>query len=109
MSYIQVFVLENKSLGNSSINGVSVTHFDNLYAEVPNGNITLEEIQEDNGIILDLVERNIGTETHKHFIPRLESLEGKHLMAGGCFITTPDSRFSRAYGKQPIALHDRVE
>ncbi|ELP5898601.1 hypothetical protein QTV49_000475 [Vibrio vulnificus] len=109
MSYIKVFVLENKSFGNSSNNGVSVTHFNNLYAEVSNGNVTLEEVQEDNGVILDLVERNIGTETHKHFTPRLESLKGKHLMAGGCFITTPDSRFSRAYGKQPIALHDRVE
>lgn len=30
-------------------------------------------------------------------------------MAGGTYLSCSDSRFSRAYGYQPVALHDRVE
>ena len=88
MPYIRVSVLENKSHGNSSRNGVSETHFNNLYVEVPDGNITFEEIQQSNGVILTLIERPIGYEIYKSFIPALESIKGKHLMFGGCFIST---------------------
>lgn len=109
MSYIKVCVLENKTFGNCSNNGVSVTDYNNLYAEVEGGNISLEEVQECNGITLKLVERNINNKIIKHFEPQLESLAGKWTMSGGCFITTSDSRFSRTYGNQPIALHDRIE
>ena len=41
-----------------------------------------------------------------YFKPR--SIKG-HSMAGGNFVYTSDSRFSRTYSNQPVRVHDRVE
>ncbi|MCY9865067.1 hypothetical protein OTK49_21345 [Vibrio coralliirubri] len=109
MNYIPVHVLENKSLGNSSNNGVSVTNFNNLFAQVEGGNLSLEDVQNRGGIILELVERKIGANNYKHFAPKTPELEGRWTMFGGCFISASDSRFSKTYGNYPLALHDRVE
>lgn len=109
MGYINVCVLQNKSIGNCSNNGVSETHFDELYVEVAESDITLEQVEARGGIVLELIERNIGADTHKHFEPQLKSIAREMLMAGGCFIYSPDSRYRRQYGNYPLALHDRVE
>lgn len=109
MSYIQAYVLENKSIGNCSNHGVSVTNYNNLYVQVEGGNLSLEDVQSRGGIILELVERNIGENKYKHFEPKTPELAGRWTMFGGCFITTSDSRFSKTYGSYPLPLHDRVE
>lgn len=48
--------------------------------------------------------------------PLAEHERGEWLMAGGCYVTTSDSRFSEAVQRMsgyqfgfPVALHDRIE
>ena len=109
MKYLPVSVLSTKSdgmAGNDSTNGgVSSTHYDKLCVPVEDGYLTLDDVTERGYIILELQKPAIAGAPGQ-FVPKGESA---WTMFGGNYITTSDSRFRKAYGWSPIAIHDRVE
>ena len=60
----------------------------------------------DNEDYLVLVKRQLSDGEYLHAVPKSLLNSGKHVMFGGNFITTSDSRFPSKY---PIPVHDRVE
>ena len=85
--------------------GVSKTHPGKLCVPCEDGYLSAEDVEERGYIILELEKSAVGG-APGHFVPKGETA---WTMFGGNYITTSDSRFRRAYGWSPIALHDRVE
>ena len=44
-----------------------------------------------------------------NFVPRALVGTARHTMFGGNFVHSSDARFIEWYGRQPVAVHDRVE
>jgi len=110
MKYLPVTVLTQAPGGmfdNSDCTngGVSKTHSQDLVVPCEDGFLTLEDVTERGLVILEL-EKSAVAGAPGHFVPKGETAQ---TMFGGNYITTSDSRFRRAYGWSPIALHDRVE
>jgi len=100
--YLLVFVYRN-NLGDCTNNGVTSPKFNNtLVVPCEDGNITEEDVAKGGYVVLEP-----GTAGGAlHFKPRGTK---KWTMAGGNFVHTSDSRFSNAYGRQPVSVHDRIE
>ena len=88
-----------------TLNGVSSCN-DVLYMAHPNGNVSLEQIAERGGVIVEVITRNIGSEEYKHLAP--VKARGSWTMMGGNYATSSDSRFSDI-SRYPLAIHDRIE
>lgn len=102
MRYLPVTVY-NPTHGNCSANGITETHKTKLVVPCRDGHITQESVDEFGYIVLELKEKVKG---YVHFAQKNDT---RWLMAGGAFVYTSDSRFSRAYGNYPIPVHDRHE
>ena len=100
--YLPVTVY-NPTHGNCSNNGVTVTHANKLVVPCPDGHVTQEDVDNNGYIVLDIEHKMQG---HTCFKPRSDK---RWLMAGGAFVYTSDSRFSRHYANHPISVHDRYE
>lgn len=88
---------------DSSNNGISSPKRDlKLFVEAPRGNWSESEIEGMGGRILELNSIN-GSEFFK------ERGENRHVMNGGNFAFSSDSRFVEKYGDRPIRIHDRAE
>ncbi len=109
MKYLPVSVLATRSDGmcggDSSNGGVSATHYDKLVVPCEDGYLSLDDVTERGYVILEL-QAPLVQGAPGSFVPQGEEA---HTMFGGNYVTTSDSRFRRAYGWSPIALHDRVE
>lgn len=105
MNYLPVNVLRNTDMSDCSLNGVTAT--DHYYLVVPceDGHVSESDIDnmERDVVVLEFGEI-LGS---PHFKPQTNGQH--HSMFGGNFVHTSDSRFSRKYGNQPIAVHDRFE
>lgn len=99
--YLPVSVYRSAG-SDCSLNGVTAT--DDLYLVVPcpDGHITEEDVATRSYVVL--VPSSKGGQAN--FVP--EGVEGWSMM-GGNFVYSCDSRFSRAYGHAPVAVHDRFE
>jgi len=103
---LRVGILENKSIGNCSNNGISsqvaslILIPNDVCPEVP-------EISEgEKPILVEIEKRVIGGKDYFTAVPCDLKDSGKWYMFGGTYITTSDSRFPFNH---PIPLHDRVE
>ncbi|MEW9080967.1 hypothetical protein [Terrisporobacter glycolicus] len=97
-----VGILEDKSLGNCSNNGIS--KFYKKVLLVGDGVPKIFEESEDYPTV-KLVKRMIGAKMYLHCEP-INKPTGRGWMASGVFVHSCDSRFPNDY---PIALHDRQE
>lgn len=107
MKYLPVSVYRDGSGYDCSMNGVTA-RFDRLYVPVKDGFLTREAIEakgEGNRILA------AKEPAFSDCPPRLypETISPSRTMFGGNFVYTSDSRFRRAYGWAPVAVHDRVE
>ena len=102
MNYLPVNVYTNNAFSDSSNGGVTARMPERLVVPCEDGHISEEDVEKrgytvlEPGVILNTL----------HVKPR--GLKG-HSMFGGNFIYTSDSRFGKAYGRHPIAVHDRQE
>ncbi len=112
MKYLDVSVLTTPAVPGSwnegidcTAGGVTATHAQKLVVPCEDGYLTLEDVTERGYKILEL-QKSLVQGAPGHFTP-----EGvtRHTMFGGNYVTTSDSRFRRAYGWSPIAVHDRIE
>ena len=88
-----------------SLGGVTSNDTYSLYVPVTDGHITLDDIENDRRPSVILIPGERGG--CKNFKPEID--DNSHSMFGGNFVYTSDSRFSRAYGHAPVAVHDRFE
>ena len=106
MKAISLEVFRN-SLGDCSNGGIS-SRYSEVLIECKDGYIEIDENNLPENFC-KVVERDLGFETYLHIEPYNSPDKGCiGWMAGGCFCSTSDSRFSRI-SKYPLALHDRQE
>lgn len=121
---LTVSIFENKAHGNCSAGGVSATHssltivgvIDRTRDRASTEVIPLPKESQvfaprEDAPAAVLVKRSImdGTRPTLHVEPLVHSRQG-HVMAGGAFVSTTDSRFSKMIGFYgAVPLHDRVE
>ena len=101
-----VYILKNKGLGDCSNGGISSKH-DEALLVFENGEAGIFEESDDRPTI-KLVKRMIWGEEYVHVEP-IDNKKGGGFMAGGCFVTSSDSRFSEFANRYPVSLHDRQE
>lgn len=107
MNYLRVDVFGNVSYPcDASNNGISVTHKDKLVVPCADGNLSEEDVARAGYVIVELHQVVTAEGLFFHFRQRGVRQQP---MRGGTYIWTSDSRFSRAYGRHPIPLHDRFE
>ena len=99
MNYLPVTVLTEGGY-DCSCNGVTVTHAKKLVVPCEDGHLSEEDVEKRGYVVLELgvILKSI------HF-----KQPGKRGMFGGNFVWSSDSRFGKAYGRQPIHVHDRHE
>jgi len=99
MQYLPVNVLKHGEY-DCSCNGVTVTHASKLVVPCEDGHISEEDVEKRGYVVLELgvIRDSI------HF-----KVPGQRGMFGGNFVHSGDSRFGKAYGRQPIHVHDRIE
>ena len=102
MNYLPVSVY--RTAGTDCTNRGVTSNDDNyLVVPCPNGHIKEEDVKTRGYVKLE-----VGTAGGvAHFKP--ENVIPGSNMAGGNFVYSCDSRFSRAYGHAPVSVHDRVE
>jgi len=108
MNYLTVYVLRDDSDHDCTANGVTSIKNKGRYTFfVPceDGNYTLDDINNHSGEAVILVPGEKGGAIN--FSP--EGTENVWTMFGGNFVYSGDSRFGRAYGRQPVHVHDRIE
>lgn len=91
-----------------SNHGISEKYDEILYA-CPDG---CEELDTDDlpENFCELVKRELFGEPHWYFAPYHLIKAGRWVMAGGTFVSSPDTRFREITNSwNPIPLHDRVE
>ncbi|RLD77627.1 MAG: hypothetical protein DRJ15_13150 [Bacteroidetes bacterium] len=101
MQYLPVNVLKHGDYDCSN-NGITVTHSKKLVVPCEGGHITEEDIEKRGYIVLQL--GTMGRSMHFR-----QAGPKNHSMFGGNFVHSGDSRFGKAYGRQPIHVHDRIE
>ena len=99
--YLPVSVYRSAG-ADCSLNGVTSNDYNYLVVPCADGHVTEENVAERGYIVLVPGEK--GGEAN--FVPA--GAEGWSMM-GGNFVYSCDSRFSRAYGHAPVAVHDRFE
>jgi hypothetical protein len=109
MNYLPVNVYGVQSdstflCGDSSNCGVTLTHRDKLVVPHVRGQYTEQDVKERGMVILELMEPAFPG-CPPRFKP--QGIAG-HAMFGGRYVMG-DSRFTEAYSKQPVQVHDRVE
>lgn len=93
--------------GDSSNGGIS-SRYSEVLIECEDGYIEVDENNPPENFCV-VVKRHLFGETFMHIEPYKETDKGcVGWMAGGCFCSTPDSRFSRI-SRYPLSLHDRQE
>ena len=103
MNYLSVRVLRGDC--DTTNGGISSDRSLNLAVPCVDGNITEEDLNDGYYTLLE---------------PEYAPIEGypvrfkkagddRWLMFGGNFVYSSDSRFARAYGNSPLAVHDRFE
>ena len=105
MRYLPVNVYTNNSFGDCTNNGVTFTDPDKLVVPCEDGFLSDTDVDE-RGYIVLLPDEKGGV---RNFVPETEQYHNKWTMMGGNFVYSSDSRFSRAYGHAPVAVHDRIE
>ena len=100
--YLPVTVY-NPTFGNCSNKGVTVTHESKLVVPCERGHVTQEDVDKNGYVVLELQRKSAD---YACFKPKGDD---RWLMAGGAFVYTSDSRFSKQYGSYPIPVHDRYE
>ena len=101
--YIIASIVKVTNYPDCSNNGLS-NNFNNFYVPVEGGNYYHEEVILDSNIpVLEVGKAGDSI----HLRPYNE--DGKWFSFGGCFVYSSDSRFSKAFGRSPIHLHDRRE
>lgn len=109
MNYLPVSVYANRSLSDSSVNGVSLTHFNNLVVACEDGFMTAENVARRGAVIIEIVPAPLAHLGHPSIArPTGEHDQGRGIF-GGNFLFSSDSRFGAKYGHSPIAIHDRFE
>ena len=104
MNYLPVNVYRSAG-SDCTLNGVTSTDDYSLVVPCEDGHITDESIENsDTPVVVLIYGEILGS---PHFKP--ETQGHHHSMMGGNFVYSSDSRFSRKYGNQPIAVHDRFE
>lgn len=99
--YLPVEVYRTKGR-DCTLGGVTCNDLNYLVVPCADGHITEEDVVSRGYIVLVPGEKG----GCANFVP--EGVEGWS-MFGGNFVYTSDSRFSRVYGNQPVAVHDRFE
>ena len=100
MRYLPVNVYTNDAFGDCSNSGVTARMPERLVVPCEDGHISEEDVVDRGYVVLEL-----GTILDsKHF-----KVPGTRGMFGGNFVYSSDSRFGKAYGRQPIHVHDRIE
>lgn len=109
-------ILENKSIGNCSANGISSKVSKVVLCDPPAALADLGYVitgvpkifaPTEDAPAVYIRKRVVFNKTYFHAVPADKVDQTKHwMMMGGCFITTSDSRFPFDY---PIPLHDREE
>jgi hypothetical protein len=92
--------------GDCTANGITTKH-DYLWVIGPDG--APEGFDPHGSPVLQIEERNIGGWVYTARTPK--GSDGRHPMAGGNFVTSSDSRWSRVWGRYDscISVHDRYE
>lgn len=103
--YLKVCVFRN-DLGDSSLSGITSNPDLNLYVEIKRGNLTLDDVKMNNGIILKPKPKPFESDSPCSFVEDVN--DGKWRSFGGNFVWSSDSRFRDKY-PSPIAVHDRIE
>lgn len=101
--YLHVNVLSVVGFPDTTNNGVTHTHPNNLVVECERGNLTEESVKQFGYVVLKLETKGNG---YKCYVPANNS--GKYFMAGGNFVYSSDSRF-REINQYPVPVHDRAE
>lgn len=97
--YLPVTVYRNDG-PDCTLDGITSHYGVKLVVPCEDGHISEEDVTNHDYVILEAREI-LGV---KNFRPA--GTKG-HVMFGGNFVYTSDSRFSRTYGPSPIAVHDR--
>ena len=105
MKYLPVFVLSQVNSADCSAGGVTYTNPDKLVVPCEDGFLSEADVAARGYVVLELMEPAFA-DCPPRFQPK--GIEGWN-MFGGNYVHTSDSRFRRAYGWHPIAVHDRVE
>lgn len=100
---ITASIYRNPKYGDCSNNGIT-SKYDEIIIPCSDGYI---DIDTDN-LPENYCEFEHGFAGSVHFVPHFLKSSTMGMM-GGCFAYSSDSRFSRLYGSQPVAIHDRVE
>ena len=109
MNYLPVSIYRDSDRTDCTNSGVTSPKFDNKFVvECETGHVDANTVEARGYIVLKRVDRNIGGKPYVHLVP-VTIPEGRWSMFGGNFAYTSDSRFSRAFGGAPVAIHDRVE
>lgn len=101
---LNIYKHRNEDFSNGGIS----SRYSEVLIECKDGYI---DVDEDNlpENFCEVVKRNFGTETYLHLEPVKRPDKGSvGWMAGGCFCSSCDSRFSRI-SQYPLSLHDRQE
>ena len=102
MKYLPVNVFRS-SLGDCTNGGVTADDDSLFVVPCEDGFLTDEGLADRHNVVILEPAEIMGS---LYFKP--STITG-HSMAGGNFVYTSDSRFSRTYSKQPVRVHDRVE
>lgn len=100
---LRIDILESKSIGNCSNNGISA-RFNDILLLCDEGYI---DVKGDEPNLCKVVKRNILGNEYMHVEP-VANPNGIGWMAGGTFVYSSDSRFNKI-SNYPLALHDRCE
>jgi hypothetical protein len=105
--YLPVNVLCDVDGHDCTLNGVT-SRYSTLYVPCEDGYLSYDDIVKRGHEECILVEvPKPFPDAPIRFKPA--SLGKKHSMMGGRFVYSCDSRYRRAYGWSPLAVHDRVE
>lgn len=106
MKAISLEIYKSK-FGDSSNGGIS-SRYSEVLIECKDGYIEIDENNPPENFC-KVVERRMWDKTYLHIEPYKATDKGcVGWMAGGCFCSAPDSRFSRI-SAYPLSLHDRQE
>ena len=101
MNYLSVNVYTS-GYGDCSNGGITARQPERLVVPCVDGHLTEENVRDSGYTILVPAEKG----GHANFV---QEGEKRWTMFGGNYVCSSDSRFGQAYGRQPIAVHDRIE
>tara|TARA_Y100000310_G_C20632346_1_gene789310 strand:- start:1215 stop:1571 length:357 start_codon:yes stop_codon:yes gene_type:complete len=102
---LNCYIYKNK--GKDYSNGGLSSNYDEVLVIIEGEDIGPVE-QSDDTPTVKVVKRMLWGEEYIHVEP-LDGPEGVGWMAGGCIVSSSDSRFGEHVNKYPVSLHDRCE